>query len=99
RYRAVCEHDRLRGIDSAGDQRSSHFADVRAKLGRVDVNGQRVEVGEEVEAFGLVLHSHPAQDRAEQVAEMQSARRLDARYDPARGSGHAALASPFYTTA
>jgi tryptophanyl-tRNA synthetase len=40
-----------------------------------------VPVGEEEQAFGLILHLHPAQDRAKQVAEMQVTRRLDAGND------------------
>ena len=48
---------------------------------RVHMSRQRVEIGEEVEALGLVLHPHPAQDRAEQIAEMEVAGRLDAGND------------------
>ena len=51
-------------------------------LGRIHIFRQRVEVGEEVQALGLILHPHPAQDRAEQIAEMEAAGRLDARNDP-----------------
>ncbi len=82
--RALREEDRLRRIDAAGDQRRGHFADVGAQLRRVDVDGQRVEVGEEEQAFRLVLHPHPAQDRAEQIAEVKVAGRLDAGNDAHR---------------
>ena len=41
-----------------------------------------MKIGEEIEAFGLILHPYPAEDGAEQIAEMQTARRLDARNDP-----------------
>ena len=68
-------------IDPAGDQRGGHFAHVRAQLVRVDMIGERVEIGEEEEAFRLVLHPHPAQDRAEKIAEMEPAGRLDAGND------------------
>ena len=51
------------------------------KLIRLDIDGQCVKVGEEEEAFGLVLHPHPAQDRAEQVAEVKAAGRLDSGND------------------
>ena len=40
--------------------------------------GQRVKVGEEIEALGFVLHSYPAQDGAKQIAEMEAAGRLNA---------------------
>ena len=73
------------GVDPAGDQRRGHFADVGAKLRGVDVDRQRVEVGEEEQALRLVLHPHPAQDRAEQIAEVQIAGRLNARNDAHRG--------------
>ena len=78
------EEDRLGGVDAAGDQRRGHFADARAQLRRVDVDGQRMQVGEEEQALGLVLHPHPAQDRAEQIAEVKVASRLNARDDAHR---------------
>ena len=78
---ALREQGRLCRIDSTGDQGSRHFADVRAKLGWIDVDGQRMEVGEEEEAFGLVLHPHPSQDRAEKIAEVKTAGRLDSGKD------------------
>ena len=76
------------GSMPAGDQRGGHFADVGAQLRGVDVDRQRVEVGEEEQALGLVLHPHPAQDRAEQIAEVEPAGRLDAGDDAHRlGAG------------
>ena len=59
-----------------------------AQLRRIDVDGQRVEVGEEEQALGLILHPHPAQDRAEQIAEVQVAGRLDAGNDAHRCVAH-----------
>ena len=57
--------------------------------------GQRVEVGEEEQALGLILHPHPAQDRAQQIAKMEAARRLDSGNDPDCGLvGHAFRATP-----
>ena len=78
---ALREQDRLFGVDPAGDQRGGHFADVGAQGGGIAVDGQRVEVGEEEQALGLVLHPLPAQDRAEEVAEVEPAGRLDPRDD------------------
>ena len=77
----MVEQDRLVGIDAAGDQGGGHAVDVGAQLGGIDVDGDRVEVGEEDQAFGLVLHPHPAPDRAEIIAEMEVAGRLDAGDD------------------
>ena len=83
-HRALREQGRAAGVDPAGDQRRRHFADAGAQLVRVDVDGQRMEVGKEEQAFGLVLHPHPAQDRAEQVAEVEPAGRLDSGDDAHR---------------
>ena len=72
---AVGKNDRLVGINATGDQCSGHLADVRAQLEWIDIDGQRVKVGEEIEMLlarlGLVLHPYPAQDRPEEVAEVQ----------------------------
>src|SRR4051794_19784940 len=81
---ALLKKDRLRRIDAARNQRSRHFADVRAEILRIDVYCQRMGVGEEEEALSLVLHPNPSQDCAEQVAEMKPASRLDARNDAHR---------------
>ena len=79
---ALPEQHRFRRVDAAGDQRRGHLADVGAQLLGIDVDGQRVEVGEEEQALRLVLHPHPAQDRAEQIAEVEVAGRLDSGNDP-----------------
>ncbi len=84
---ALREQNRFSRIDSTGDECSRHLADVRPKLGWIDVDGQRMEVGEEEEALGLVLHPHPSQDRAEKVAEMKIAGRLDSGKDAHLGIG------------
>src|SRR5437868_14626663 len=81
---ALAEDDRLRRVYPTGDQGGRHFADVRMKLLRVDFDGERVEVGEEEQAFRLVLHPHPAKDGTEEIAEMQVASRLDAGHDAHR---------------
>ena len=81
---ALGEQGRFGGIDPRRDQRGRHFAHIVPQLRRIDVDRQRMEVGEEEQAFGLVLHPHPAQDRAEQIAEMEPAGRLDARNDAHR---------------
>ena len=45
----------------------------------VDIDRQRVKVGEEDQTLDLVLHADPPQDRAEQIAKVEIARGLDAR--------------------
>ena len=58
---------------------------ARSSAGIV-VDGDGVEIGEEEQAFGLVLHPHPAHDRAEIIAEVEVAGRLDAGDDAHHGS-------------
>src|SRR5207248_9090625 len=81
------EDDRTLGIDAAGDQRGRHFAHARAPLAGIHIFGERMKVGEEIEALGFVLHSDPAQDGADQIAEVQSTARLNARDDACGGLG------------
>jgi hypothetical protein len=45
---------------------------------RIDFDGQRMKIRKEEQAFRLILHLYPTQDRAEQIAEVQPAGRLDA---------------------
>jgi hypothetical protein len=90
---ALREEHRFGRIDAACDQRRRHFADIRPKLGRIDSDGERVEVGKEeqkrVPAFDLLLHSDPAEDRAKQIAEVQIARRLNSGNDSRLALAHA----------
>ena len=81
------EQDRLGRIDPAGDQGGGHGADLGAAAIGGDRLGQRVEVGEKEQAGRVMLHPLPAQDRAEQIAEVQAAGRLDARHDAGHGGG------------
>ena len=46
----LVEQQRLVGIDAAGDQGGGHAVDVGAQLGRVVVDGDRVQIGEEDQA-------------------------------------------------
>ena len=80
-HRALLKQDRALGIDPAGDQGGGHFADVGAKLRRIDIDRQRVKIGEEEQALCLVLHPNPAQDCAEEVAEVQVTGRLNSGND------------------
>ncbi len=80
-HRALLEQDRAVGINPACDQRGGHLANIGAELGGVRVDRQRMKVCEEEQAFRFILHPHPAQDRAQQIAEMEAACRLDSGND------------------
>ena len=62
------------------------YAYVVSWLGVGVVAGQRVPVGDEVEAVVLVLQRHPVAEGADEVAEVQPSGRPHARDDP-RPSG------------
>ena len=49
--RRVVEEQGLVGIDAAGDQGGGHGVDVGAQLGRIVIDGDRVKIGEEDQAF------------------------------------------------
>jgi hypothetical protein len=78
---SLVEQDRLGRIDPGRHQRRRHLARVRGQLGGIVIDGDRVEIGEEIEflARHLVLHAHPVADRAQIIAEMQISGGLDAR--------------------
>ncbi len=82
----LVEQDRASRIDPAGDQGGDHLARVGGEVRGHVGHGDRVEVGQEEQAFvagggRLVLHAHPVADRAQVVAEVQVAGRLDAGDD------------------
>ncbi len=94
---ALAEQGRFGRIDPGRDQSGGHFADPAAQACRFLVEADRVEIGEEEEAFALalILHPHPVADRAQIIAEVEVARRLDAGDDAhdARLSGSGARRS------
>ena len=76
--------DQCRALCQAGGVPLGELGDERGFLAigvPFDERFARVKVGEEDQAFGLVLHPHPAQDRAQQIAEVQVTGRLDSRND------------------
>ena len=79
---ALVEHDVLLRIDAAGDEGRGHFAGVAREFGRaapdVDRLRDRVHVDDAIDAVMRLLQLHEIDDRAEVIAEMQIARRLDA---------------------
>ena len=83
---ALVEHDVLLRIDAGGDEGRGHLAGVARELGRAapDVHPlrDRVHVDDAIDAVVGLLQLHEVDDRAEVIAEMQIARRLDARKNP-----------------
>ncbi len=74
----LVEQDRTGRIDPDRDAGSRHFARRAAELGRILPNGDRVHVDNAVDAGHALLQLDPILHRAEIVAEMQFAARLDA---------------------
>ena len=83
---ALIEHDVLLRIDAGGDERRGDLAGVTCELGGatpdIDGHGDRVHVDHAIDAVVGFLHLHEVDDRAEIIAEMQVAGRLDARENP-----------------
>ena len=79
---ALVEHDVLLRIDAGGDEGRGHFAGVAREFRRAAPDRyrlrQRVHVDDAIEAVMGFLQLHEIDDRAEVIAEMQIARRLDA---------------------
>ena len=80
---ALVEHDVLLRVDAGGDEGRGDLAGVAGELRRaapdVDALRDRVHVDDAIDAVMGFLHLHEVDDRAEVIAEMQIARRLDAR--------------------
>ena len=70
------------GSMPAGDEGRGHLAGVARELGRAAPHRhrlrQRVHVDDAIDAVVGLLQLHEIDDRAEVIAEMQIARRLDA---------------------
>src|SRR3546814_4584783 len=67
----LVEQDRLFGVDPRRHQRRRHLARVRGQLGRIVVDGDRVEVGKEIE----LLARHVVRSE-EHTSELQSLMRI-----------------------
>ena len=78
---ALVEHDVLLWIDAGRDERRGDLAGVVGKLGRttpdVDAVRDRMHVDDAIDAVVRVLQFYEVDDRAEVIAEMQIACRLD----------------------
>src|SRR5437762_8044032 len=75
---ALVEDDAALGIDAGGYIGGGHLARRLAQLVGVLRLGQRVQVDNAKDAVVIVLQRDPIADRAEIIAEMQIAGRLDA---------------------
>src|SRR3546814_13092646 len=72
-------------IDPGGNKCGGHFPDVADALLTRFMHGDAVQIGEEKEALTafvhFVLHPHPIPDRAQIIAQMEIAGRLNAGKD------------------
>src|SRR3546814_4229265 len=72
-------------IDPGGNKCGGHFPDVADALLTRFMHGDAVQIGEEKEALTafvhFVLHPHPIPDRAQIIAQMEIAGRLNAGTD------------------
>ena len=59
--------------------------DTSTQQGSVAHRGERVQIGDEVERLARVLQIYVLPDRAEIIAPMEAARRLNARQDAQLG--------------
>ena len=81
---ALDEEGAAVGVEAGGQEVESRFVGPGPELGRVDVEGQGVQVDDAVEAVVHVLVGHPVAHRPEVVAQMQ----LTARLQSGQNAGH-----------
>ena len=74
---ALVEDDMFLRIDTGGEKRGGHLADVARQFQRVLGYGDGVQVDHAIDALHLVLQGDEAFDGTEIVAQMQIAGRLD----------------------
>ena len=86
---ALDEERAVLGIEAEGEQRRGHLAGARAQDVGIVGGGQGVVVDDAVDRLVLVLQAHVVADRAEVVAEVDDAGRLDAAERAKRGRGRA----------
>src|SRR5688572_3022379 len=79
RHLTLVENNMLAGVDSGGEERGSDLARIAPQFVRVLPNGNRVQVDYAVDAIVRILHLDEAPDCTEVVAEVEVARRLNAR--------------------
>ena len=92
------EHRAPRRIQPQREELGDAVAGARGERLRVVLDGERVQVGDEVERVVVVLHGHPLPHRTEVVAEMERVRGgLDAGEHPRAaigGRAHAPIVLP-----
>ena len=84
----LAEEDRLRRIDPGSEQDRGRVVEALAELGRVVGDRDRVEVDDAIDRVAAVLSLDVLADRADVVAEVLAAGRLDAAEDPGHTSGN-----------
>ena len=75
------DHARYLRVDAGGQEKGGGVADLREQLFGVLIHGDGVQIDDAVDAFVLVLHTHPILERAEIIADVEIAGWLDARKD------------------
>src|SRR5439155_18407836 len=76
------EERALLGIEPRADPVGDVFVRVRRQSARIgEVARQRVPIGDEIKAVVLLLHRDPVVQGANEVSDMQAARRPHARHD------------------
>src|SRR5207248_1993833 len=83
---ALVEDDAALGVDAGGDIGGGDLARRLAQLVGVLRLGQRVQIDNAEDAVVIVLQRDPVADRAEIIAEMQIAGRLDAGKNSVHGA-------------
>ena len=78
RHGRLVEDDVLFGIDARGDEGGGNRADLAAQIVMHQLRGQRMQVDDAIDAVIAILQRDELADRAEIIAEMQIAGRLDA---------------------
>jgi hypothetical protein len=84
---ALTEEDAALRVEPGGEQDRDRVVDPRAELGRLVVEGDRVQVDDAVDRFALgdaILALDVLTDRSDVVAEVLAPGRLDAAEDPIR---------------
>src|SRR5579871_1138374 len=81
----LAEQDAARGVEPGRQQDRGRVVDPLAQLARVEGDRDRVQVDDAVDRLAAVLAGDVLRDRADVVAEVLAAGRLDAGEDAHRG--------------
>ena len=86
RHVALDEEGAAVGIEPDGEQVEGGVERVRTQLGRVDLDGEGVQVDHAVEGVVALLERHPVPEGPEIVSQGEVARGGDAGEDPVHGA-------------